>query len=100
EVAEKRREPSGSQYCQTQHRCHALIALHVTYDEHTSHRDEGESQSHERFAEDAEDPAEAEPEKKSRKDCGKETTCTRRVQPVEIEAGDFRRWLGHYRPRS
>src|SRR5437667_6074624 len=87
--AEERKEPARPGECQPQHRVHARVARHVTYAEHASHRDDGESQSHERFAEDAEDPADAEPEKKSSKDCGKETTGARSGQPVEIEAGGF-----------
>src|SRR5205814_9633607 len=59
-----------------------------------------ESQAHESVEEDAEHSAETEPEKKSGQNGGQETTSARSSQPVEIEAGGFRRWLGGDRHRA
>ena len=59
--AEERKEPASPREGQPQDGVHARVARHVTYPKHASHRDDGESQAHKSFAEDAEHPAEAKP---------------------------------------
>src|SRR5262249_14827827 len=98
--AEERKQPARSGKCQPQHRIHAGISRHVTDAEHACHRDDGESQSHERFAENTEDRPKSQPKQKSSEDCGEKAARTSGGQPVKVEPRSFRRRLGYHRRGS